>query len=254
MNSLIKKCVLKCLSCIGTADTRQVMYYHDVGLSYTAMGTPFEVFRLHVDYTTSHGYCLFSDVEALKSDGRRGVVVCFDDGYRGIWDYRKFFIEKQLFPTVFLAVDLIGRPDYLGWDEILELQRNGFRFQSHTWSHRSLTDVPYEELAHELRDSRNYLAERLGRDVSQLCFPRGLFSARVLEACAKAEYEQLFTSVPGLAGCPLHVDGDVPDSVELIPRVLAQSADVSEYRSLLRGAMSFFAGHYVARHFRRNDV
>ena len=49
----------------------KVVFFHDVGRDYTPMGTPRDSFW------------------ALMSCLRRGDRVCFDDGFRGVWDERE---------------------------------------------------------------------------------------------------------------------------------------------------------------------
>lgn len=247
MRSYIKHVILRMSALFSSAENSKIIYYHDVGTGYTKTGTPIDSFSVHLTVARNLGYRLVGSVEELKE--KKCWMVCFDDGFRGVWDHRDFFIREDIHPTVFLAVDLVEKPGYLNWDEIRELQRIGFNFQSHTWSHRSLTDVPSDELMHELADSRHVLSERLGQDVDQLCFPRGLFSLMHVKACKNAGYRYLFTSIPGEVGQEV-VKGIGLEGIELVPRVLAQSADASDFRCLLQGAMTRFGARYVRKHFR----
>ena len=80
----------------------KVVFFHDVGRDYTPMGTPRDSFW------------------ALMSCLRRGDRVCFDDGFRGVWDERERL--RGIAPTVFVAIGLVGRPGYLSWEEIRTLQ------------------------------------------------------------------------------------------------------------------------------------
>ena len=255
MRIVIKRFLLRCISFFVPYNRALVIYYHDIGDKYTKMGTETRLFKAHVATARKQGYEFVSGIEALTEDSVKAkrLLLCFDDGFRGIYDEREYFVREGLCPVVFLAVDLVGKPGYLTWDEIRELQNIGFAFQSHTFSHRSLTDVPTEELKDELSGSRQILSQKLGREVLQLCFPRGAFSPRVLKACENAGYQALFTSIPGCAMFSVEVPG-LRTSVRLVPRVLAQHASVGEFKSLLCGAMSYFRRRYVRRHFVESDI
>lgn len=225
MKRLIKRLMLKIFAVFFRDDRPKVVYYHDVGPRYTDMGTPVDVFWAHM---------------ALLRDGD---VVCFDDGFRGIWDERERFKSSTVRPTVFIAVDLVGRPGYLTWDEILELQRLGFRFECHTWTHQDLTQFNDQDLRREVVDARNELARHLGRPVEEICFPIGYFSDKVLAACRKAGYRKMYVSYPGV----IAADSDI------VPRNLVQNSTVAEFRDVLQGGLLPLKNRYLKQHYRREE-
>ena len=150
-------------------------------------------------------------------------MICFDDGFRGIYDTRQFFVEQGLRPTVFLAISLIGQPNYLNREEILELQNLGFIFQCHAWSHSDLTEFSKDELKRELYDSKQQLEELLVKAVDEICFPIGYFSQLVLNECKRYGYNTLYSSIPGNYFDKLYTDG-------LRTRNLLQFADANEVK------------------------
>lgn len=223
----------------------KILFYHDLFVSrqYTDMGTPFSVFRAQMSAAEHAGFTLVSHAPTARNE----VQVCLDDGFRGVYDCLEWFLGKGAYPVVFIVPDLVGTDGYLSWSEILELQSVGFSFQSHTWSHRSLTDVADGELAHELGDSRSFLSDKLGREVTDICFPRGLFSNRVVNAALSAGYTNLITSVPG-AYCdlmPIACSG----ASSLRTRNLVQFLSPGETVSVLKGGMRFFQRHYLKRQY-----
>ena len=129
MKGLIKSILLAIGAFVYRDCEPKVVFYHDVGKRYTPMGTEPYVFW-------AHRKCL-----------RAGDVVCFDDGFRGLWDEREklgvLSCELRVKIIVFLAVGFVGRSGYFTWDEIRELQdKYGVEFQCHTWSHQTLVG-PY---------------------------------------------------------------------------------------------------------------
>ena len=254
MNRSLRTFLLQALSLVTHDDRSKVIYYHDIGVKHTAMGTDLELFRTHVAIARERGYDFVRGDEYLRSTAEKNLLVCFDDGFRGVYEEREYFMCENLFPMIFIAVGLVGQKGYLTWDEIRNLHEAGFSFESHTWSHRSLTTVPSNEFEHELVDSKKELEQQLGQEVNQLCFPRGLFSPRVMGACERAGYTDLFTSMPEITGDGVSpLTGSYNMSTRLIPRILAQSASSREFRCLLLGAMSVFAKHYLSRDFIEKD-
>lgn len=228
MKRLAKTFLLWIGSLLGSGNPK-VVFYHDIGKKYTPMGTEDKTFWLHMT-------CL-----------RDGDVVCFDDGFRGIWDHRDRLAVKVI---VFLAVGLVGEPGYLTWDEIRELQdKYGVEFQCHTWSHQTLIgpyndEVPEppdgrteEWYGHELVDSKAELERQLGKKVTALCFPVGYFSDDVIRRCKEAGYEKVYASYP---------DNVTDDYIQ--PRCLVQDLSVGAFKSVLRGGLSVLAPRYLKLH------
>ena len=222
----------------------KIIFYHDVdysGMRYTDMSTSMELFASHVAMIGDENYRIVKTV--LKENGQ--VQICFDDGFKGIYDNRKYFIEREIYPTVFLAVSLIGTYGYLDRDEIVELQQSGFRFQSHAWSHVNLTLFDDRALEYELTASKAYLEELLQCPVTEICFPLGYFSNRVYNACKKAGYYLMYSSIPG-SYYSTEWEG-------LISRQLLQSYSAREVKAVLSGGLQLFSHRYRRAHFVVDD-
>ena len=238
MKRTLKNLLLNFFATVCRNDGPKVIYYHDVGTIYTKMGTERNLFHEHIAAARSEGFTFVNTVEELLKP--RQLLLCFDDGFRGVWEDREWLESDGLHPTVFIAVNLVGRPGYMTWDEILELQKRGFHFEGHTWSHRPLTEVPPNEWKHELEDSRCELSSRLGQTVDSLCFPCGMFSEKIVDAAMTAGYRYLFASYPGCA--------DVANP--LLPRNLVQFSSVSEFKNVLHGALCPLRGFYLKQHLK----
>ena len=212
----------------------KVVFFHDIGRNWTQMGTPANVFWRHMKLL------------------REGDIVCFDDGFRGIWDEREKLkvVSSKFKVIVFIAIALVGKPGYLTWDEIGELQANyGIEFQSHTWSHQTLVGPYNDEVPepangrseewynHELVDSKSELERQLGKKVTALSFPVGYFSDDVIRRCKEAGYEKVYASYPG----------NVTDDY-IQPRCIAQDLSPIAFRAALNGGMMIFEKRYKALH------
>lgn len=215
----------------------KVLYYHDVGKAYTDMGTPLDTIIEQIRIVEEQGFKVVKEIRKPNEE----VIIAFDDGWHGLYDERLFFIKKKIYPTVFIAIDLIGKEGYMSLDEIIELHNQGFNFQSHTWTHTGLPDHSQEELVHELKDSKNWIEEHLNKEVDSLCFPQGRFSKSVIEGCKKAGYTKIYSS---LNGCY-----DTMDKWGIICRNLLQGVTPRQLALLLNGDSSIYRRRLFKLHY-----
>lgn len=244
MNAKVKTILLKVLSIFGRDNGGKIMFYHDIhkNTPYVASSTSVEVFVRHMEKAKALGYSVVHDVPFED----KTFQICFDDGYRGVLECRDVFEHFGICPTIYLPIAHIGKQNYLRKEEILELSCKGYRFESHTWNHVWLPECSTSELRHELGDSRKWLSDFLGKEISQICFPRGLFSEKVLEEAKSAGYRDLVSCVPG----------STRDKVgfNLLPRNLVQSLSDVEFGYVLLGALRPLRRHYINMHFMKHKT
>jgi peptidoglycan/xylan/chitin deacetylase (PgdA/CDA1 family) len=137
----------------------------------------------------------------------RTFVVTFDDGYRSILEHGLPVLSDLGVPaTVYMPTDLTdegGLFKYLGpaempsneedvrcmsWDEVRRLADAGWEIGSHTCSHPHLPAIDDEQLARELRRSREICEEQLQQACESIAYPYGSHDARVMKATAEAGY------------------------------------------------------------------
>jgi peptidoglycan/xylan/chitin deacetylase (PgdA/CDA1 family) len=136
------------------------------------------------------------------------VALTFDDGFAALHEHVLPVLAREKLPaTVFLVAQTLtpaGRP--VDWvdtpgtgplttltvDQVLEMQDAGVDFQSHSWAHHDLTGLSWEDCVRDLRQSRQFLSDVLGRQVTLLAYPRGLHDAGVRKAAAAAGYSHAF--------------------------------------------------------------
>ena len=208
----------------------KVVFYHDVGMEWTPMGTPRKIFWAHM--------------KMLRKDD----VVCLDDGFRGVWDEREKFKVMGLCPRISVAPRLVGTKGYLNWDELRILHKDyGFAVICHGWSHQTLSgpmidESPMEERTEdwyrrELVESKAKIAAEIGAEVDELCFPVGLFGDELLARCRASGYKKVYASYPGDVG---------DDYVQ--PRCLVQDLGAIGFWATLRGGMNVFKKRYYRTH------
>jgi peptidoglycan/xylan/chitin deacetylase (PgdA/CDA1 family) len=139
----------------------------------------------------------------------RTMAITFDDAYRSTLEHGLPVLARHEVPaTVYAPTDFVGSDApmswpgieewvdgphagellCLGWDGLAELAEAGWEVGSHTRSHPRLPRVDDAELARELGDSRELIAERLGRPCESIAYPYGDFDERVVQATAAAGY------------------------------------------------------------------
>lgn len=134
--------------------------------------------------------------EAFSS---KKVAVTFDDGFEDIYTDVFPMVQKQYIPvTVFLVTAWIGKKGFLAWETIREMSRGGVDFGSHTRSHVYLPSVSSRKtLEGEIRGSKEFLEEKLGKEVPLFSYPVGGFTEEIKEVVRQAGYRAAVTTNRG---------------------------------------------------------
>jgi peptidoglycan/xylan/chitin deacetylase (PgdA/CDA1 family) len=151
-------------------------------------------------------------VQQLGTRGRlppRTVALTFDDGFAALHTHALPVLARYGLPaTVFLVaqtltaagqtVDWVDTPppwtlQTLTTVQVKEMQHAGVEFASHSWAHRDLTTLSFDDCLEDLRRSRELLEDLLGHPVPFLAYPRGRNNADVRAAAAGAGYTHSFT-------------------------------------------------------------
>lgn len=146
---------------------------------------------------------------AAPVDGR-WVCVTFDDAYRDNLEAAVPVLRELEIPaTIFVPTAIVdGSADYdwydnpppaLSWEQILQLEGEGLvDFQSHTLTHPRLPRVDDTRAREEIAGSKRALEARLGREVTSLCYPAGLWGERDARLVREAGYRAGVTTEPGV--------------------------------------------------------
>jgi alpha-maltose-1-phosphate synthase len=187
-----------------------VFAYHDIGddpRTSTSYSISPRQFREQLETAISYG-TRFVHLRALVDELRAGApidrlgAITFDDGLAGVSAHAlEVLTDLGLPATVFVVSGVLGRepPWWPGSartmteQELRELVAAGVHVGSHTITHRSLRSLTHDELAGELRDSRDALERLTGERVDLLAYPSGHHNPVVREAAAAAGYRAGFT-------------------------------------------------------------
>jgi peptidoglycan/xylan/chitin deacetylase (PgdA/CDA1 family) len=90
--------------------------------------------------------------------------------------------------------------DLMSWQELRSIDPAVVTIGSHTLSHPILTGLPAAALEQEVRDSRRWLEQELGRPVAHFCYPNGSNNPAVRRAVAAAYDSAVTTEYGQVAG------------------------------------------------------
>jgi peptidoglycan/xylan/chitin deacetylase (PgdA/CDA1 family) len=80
------------------------------------------------------------------------------------------------------------------WAEVLEMNRAGVCFGSHTNTHQILTTIPEDQCREELFRSKQVLEQVLAKPCSTFAYPNGNWSPRIRQAVAEAGFTVAVTT------------------------------------------------------------
>ena len=81
-------------------------------------------------------------------------------------------------------------------EEVKQIINTGFEIGAHTLTHRELTTLSLAEAKEEIRGSKAYLEDLLGREVKMFCFPRGKYDGRIVALVREAGFTGARTVEP----------------------------------------------------------
>ena len=165
---------------------------------------PPEDFAEQLDYLAEEGYTTITPQDYARA--RKGkqqlpekpIILTFDDGYEDNWRVVLPMLEERGMKAVFYMVtNSIGKPGYLTWDNLFDMERRGMEIGSHTANHLPLTTLSPEKQREELRLSKLMLEWKGMKTIYSFSYPNGSYDAGVVAMLAEEEY---LTAVTGEAG------------------------------------------------------
>lgn len=161
-------------------------------------------FTAQMDYLRQAGYQPVSMrqlFEALYYGAplpAKPVLLTLDDGYLDNYTVAAPILEQYGFTATFYIISgMVGQPEYMSWEQVLDLERRGMEIGSHTVSHPDLSTLAATDLAAEVGNSAATLEGYLGHPVYWFCYPAGRFNGGVIEALEAAGYLLATTTAPG---------------------------------------------------------
>lgn len=183
-----------------------ILMYHDILPQKQVFFdvTPSELAR-HFEYIKSQGVTPVS-LTQLIAHLRTGVplpqkpiVLTFDDGYSGHYDYVYPLLKKFGYPATFSIYTSnlgknTGRP-HINWEQLRRMAADPLvTIAAHSVTHPAdLTQLPPDKLVFEIAESKRMLQARLGIPIRYFTYPAGKYDQKVADTVAKMGYEAALT-------------------------------------------------------------
>ena len=190
-----------------------ILLYHEIAYRHSVISTPVEVFRSQMAWLKQAGIEVLplNEIAHRLDDGmllpRKAVCLTFDDGLAGVYDHAfPILLEFSLPAVLFLVTDYCGlsnnwpgQPDafrgfpIVNWEQVQEMEAAGIGIGSHSLSHPRLDQLSLPELQHQIRGSKEAIAEHISSPVDWFAYPFGRYSYDVLQV-VKSLYQGACTT------------------------------------------------------------
>lgn len=108
-----------------------------------------------------------------EQDGKKLAIITFDDGKKGQMTYAKPILDGYGFPATFSIIcNNVSQNGHLNWNEIIQLQKDGYDIASHSMNHIKLENVPVEVSEYEISKSKECLLEHGVSEVRIFTYPK----------------------------------------------------------------------------------
>jgi peptidoglycan/xylan/chitin deacetylase (PgdA/CDA1 family) len=161
-------------------------------------------FEQQMQWAHDHGYRtismeqLYNAVAGGKSLDRRTVVLTFDDGYADLYATAWPVLHKYGFTaTAYIVGSFVGQPNYMTWDQVVELDRAGVNIGAHSLTHPDLTKISAAAANAEIMGSKSMIESHVGHPVLDFCYPSGRFNPSVVAQVRAAGFRDGTTTVGG---------------------------------------------------------
>ncbi len=197
-----------------------ILNYHKVDNFYHALSIAPEEFEEQMAYLSENGFTTITPDQLMaylnqdKALPEKPILITFDDGYLDNYTNAYPIMKKYGFTaTIFLVTNKVGHEEnFMTWDQVRTMQKDGFVFGSHTVSHAALTKVSHDQAMMELSDSRKEMEHQLGVKTRYFAYPTGVYNHQIEEMVKLAGYKAAFTIRYGQAGAESN-----PYALERIP-------------------------------------
>jgi len=193
-----------------------VIMYHDIKtVARDKFDVLLEDFCAQLDWLKENNYetlsmeDFVSYVKKQKPFPEKSVLLTFDDGYNGSFNYVIPELKKrEMKATFFIITNMLGvfstRYAHITKKQLKTIADNKlFSIGSHTITHPHLLELDEDEFEEEIEDSKEVLEKLTGRKVLAFAYPYAEYDEKVIEKVIDEGYEVAFGVENGdLCGYP----------------------------------------------------
>jgi len=195
-----------------TPNASKVFLFHDIVDNISDVKSPFTIslnsFKRFLLFQISIGNHSITFIELtnmiLQKEKKRNntFIVTFDDANESVYSKAYPFLKLYNIPfIVFITKELIGKPDFLSKEQIIELSKDNLcTIASHGCHHSMFRYLSEQEVENELIESKFFLQKLLNKPVECFAFPYGRFvecSLKNVKQLKRSDYLFSFSAIAG---------------------------------------------------------
>ncbi|AOR22534.1 polysaccharide deacetylase family protein [Clostridium taeniosporum] len=185
-----------------------VLGYHSIGNEFKKdpLVVSKDLFRQHLQAIKDAGYTtitlqqLYDYLYNGAKIPKKSVVITLDDGYKD--NYTNAFPilkELKMNATMFIIANYLDGGVYMLPSQVKEMSDYGIEIESHTFNHKELSTLSYDDQLKQLKDSKTKLENLTGKSINFVAYPSGSYNEDTLKAVKEAGYDMAFTVKKGQA-------------------------------------------------------
>lgn len=155
-----------------------------------------EKFKEQLQYLKDNNYTpitldeLYDYLRNNKEIPEKPVVITFDDGYKGNYEYAYPLLKEFKIPaTMFVISNYVGGTDFMTTEQLKEMSNNGIEIESHTSKHDDLSKLNETEQVETLKNAKTSLEKIIEKPVDFVAYPFGRHNSNTRIAAEKAGYK-----------------------------------------------------------------
>ena len=185
-----------------------IFMYHKFDVSkYPSTNITTEQFEAHIKEFSKLKYNILSlnyITDVIINDGQlpnKTIGISIDDADKSFIKYAWPIFKKNKIPvTLFVNTSTIvkNNKNYLNWDEIRQLKKEGVTIGGHSHTHSHMTTLSTEEIKKELEISNKIFLEELGEIPNLFAYPYGEADSRIMQLLKDYKYKVAFGQHSGV--------------------------------------------------------
>ncbi len=179
-----------------------VFMYHKFDTSkYPSTNIKIEQFESHLQEFSLSKYNILPInliVDTIINDGdlpNNTIGISIDDADKSFFSIAWPKFKKRGFPvTLFVNTSTIvaKNKNYLNWDQIRQLKKEGVTIGAHSHLHNHMTEMSVTEIIEEIKISNNIFLKEIGEIPSLFAYPYGETDERIMDILKKYKYKVAF--------------------------------------------------------------
>lgn len=212
-----------------------ILMYHSISDLDPNNGllVPIKQFEEQMNFLKENGYTtmLLDEVVQAFETGlvpEKPIAVTFDDGYMDNYTAAYPILKNNnQKATFFIITKGIDSGYYMGKSELLEMKSYGMGIENHTYDHREMNKLSYEEQMKSISTGKNDLYDKLGIENKFFCYPVGRFNNDTLSVLNELGITAAVTTRGGVA--------NKADGMLTLDRVRIAPMTIDTFKSKIEG-------------------